>query len=64
MSVAERLRVTAVELVYEAPLFMLTEPLGAVVSEVVVVGDGVGVREGVVVGVTVGVGVDIVVSPV
>ena len=39
-SVAERLRVTVVELVYEAPLLMLTEPAGAVVS------DGVGVGEG------------------
>ena len=34
--------VTVVELVYEAPLLMLTEPLGAVVS--VGVGDGAGVE--------------------
>ena len=32
MSVAERPKVTVVELVYEAPLLMLTEPDGAVVS--------------------------------
>ena len=31
-SVAERLRVTVVELVYEAKLLMRTEPAGAVVS--------------------------------
>ena len=43
MSVAERLRVTVGELVYEAPLLMLTEPLGSVVSEVVGGGVGVGV---------------------
>ena len=40
MSVAERLKVIVVELVYDALLLMLTKPLGAVVS--VGVGAGVG----------------------
>ena len=34
LSVAERPKVTVVDLVYAAPLFMLTEPVGAVVSGV------------------------------
>ena len=40
---AERVTVTVVELVYEAPLLMLIEPLGAVVSVWTGVGLGVGV---------------------
>ena len=39
---AERVTVTVVELVYDAPLLMLTEPEGAVVSVGVGVGVGVG----------------------
>ena len=34
LSVAERSKLKVVELVYEAPLFILTEPVGAVVSGV------------------------------
>ena len=42
-SVAESAKVTVEEFVYEAPLLMLREPVGAVVSEGVGVGEGVGV---------------------
>mgnify|MGYP001614577086 CR=1 FL=1 len=46
-SVAESVTLTVDELVYEAPLLMLIEPFGGVVSE----GVGVGVADGVGVGV-------------
>jgi hypothetical protein len=42
-SVAERVKVTVDEFVYDAPLLMVIEPLGAVVSDGVGVGEGVGV---------------------
>ncbi len=44
-SVAERVKVTVDEFVYEAPLLMVIEPLGAVVSDGVGVGVGVALVE-------------------